>query len=182
MTRLAALLASLVLAHVAWPASQQTLGLDDLIDGAAEIVVGKVTGSAAHWQGRLIVTVSTVEVEEPLKGEPGGRIEITQLGGTAAHPVIGAPVTMSVSTFTALDAGERVLLFVDRHQPAVRQLVGAQQGKVTLRPDPAGTPRAAIGPRRLEAQRDAQRVTIASQAMSLDDLKARIRARLGGKP
>jgi hypothetical protein len=178
MRRLRAwLLFGLALATPAWPASQLALGLDELIDAADEIVVGTVVGNAARWQGKLVVTVSTVEVEESLKGKSGRRIEITQLGGTAVHPVLGVPVTMSVSSFTALDPGERVVLFVDRRHPAVRQLVGAQQGKLVVRADPAGTPRVAVGPKGLAGRARGDRLTITAEALSLDELRRRIRMR-----
>jgi hypothetical protein len=184
MRHLAALLVIVLASAVppaAWSASQQALGLDDLIDTADEIVVGTVAESSARWEGRLVVTTSVVEVEESLKGGAGRRIEITQLGGTAVHPVIGKPVTINASSFTALAPGERVVLFVDHRRPAVRQLVGAQQGKLAVRPDPSGTPSVAVGPKRLAGRTDGARATITTEAMSLDELRRHVRARLGGK-
>jgi hypothetical protein len=173
----------LVLAAAASPAlgaSARTLGLDEMIDLSEEIVRGEVTGSSARWQGKLIVTDTTVRVDEAMKGAPPREITLTQLGGTAVHPRLGAAVRMEASSFTAMAAGEAVVLFVDR-KGAVRRLVGAQQGKLVLREDTAAKkPAVAVGPKRLRVLSEAREGPIGATGMTLDELRARVRTRVEG--
>jgi hypothetical protein len=161
--------------------SPRPLALDEMVDLADEIVVGHVVGSEAHWQGKLIVTVTAVDVEESLKGAPGGRVEVTQLGGTAVHPTLGVPITMTASSFAPLGTGEHVLLFVDRHRSGIRQLVGGPQGKLTLRDATAATapPAVAVGPKALAVTRDHGAAALAPTPMTLDAIRRRIQERLG---
>jgi hypothetical protein len=160
-------------------ASQRTLGLDELITAASEIVVGEVVASEARFEGRLVVTRSTVQVEESLKGAPGARLEVTQLGGTAVHPVIGVSITMDVSSYTAFRPGEKVVLFVEPRRPRGRQLVGGEQGKLLIREEAAtGTRKLPVGPKRLHLVREPERDVVAPEAMTLDDLRVRVREAL----
>jgi hypothetical protein len=160
-------------------ASLRPLTLDELVDHSSEIVVGTVTGSEARWQGKLIVTRSTIHVEEPLKGQPSADVQVSQLGGTAVHPVIGKPVSMTVSSFVAFQPGEHVVVFLEPAPSGERQVVGAQQGKLVLRegavPGEASVP---VGPKALRVFRDGAHGTVMPEAMTLDALRDRIRARL----
>jgi hypothetical protein len=160
--------------------SPRPLALEEMVDLADEIVVGHVVGSEAHWQGKLIVTVTAVDVEESLKGAPGGRVEVTQLGGTAVHPTLGVPITMTASSFAPLGTGEHVLLFVDRHRSGIRQLVGGPQGKLTVRDaTPAAPPAVVVGPKALAVTRDHGGAALAPAPMTLDAIRRRIQERLG---
>jgi len=166
-------------AGVAHADSGRALDLDELIDLAQEVVVGEVVGSTSRWQGRLVITDTVVRVEEGLKGDPPREVTITQPGGTAVHPRLGASVTTQASTFTALDTGETVVLFVDQ-RAGVRTLVGAQQGKLVVEPAAAmrGARRAlAVGPKKLQKEPDAPHGTIGTRGMTLDELRARVAAR-----
>jgi len=181
MKRLAALLALLTaFAGVARADSGRALGLDELIDLSAEIVVGEVVSSTSRWQGRFVVTDTQVRVEEELKGSPPREVTITQPGGTAVHPRLGAAVTTQASTFTTFTPGEAVVLFIDR-QRNQRGLVGAQQGKLTVAPAEAGKARAlAIGPKKLRAEPGPAHGAIDTRGMTLDELRERVAARRAG--
>lgn len=171
--------AALVVPRAGWPASQRELGFEEMVGLAEDIVVGRVVSSEARWQGKLIVTVSTVDVSESLKGPPRRQIEITQLGGTAVHPVIGAPVTMTASDQVALPSGETVLLFVSTAKTGVRQLVGGAQGKFVVREEPTtGHRNVAVGPKQLKVMRAGDQHLVAAEAMSLDTMRERIRSSL----
>jgi hypothetical protein len=167
--------------------SGRALELDELIDLSAEVVVGEVVGSSSRWQERLVVTDTVVRVDESMKGSPPHEVTITQPGGTAVHPRLGASITTQASTFTTFDAGETVVLFIDR-RGGTRNLVGAQQGKLVVAPAGAAkgpTARAlAIGPKKLLTQPGAPRGMIDTRGMTLDELRARVAARqsAGGVP
>ena len=160
-------------------ASQRLLDLDELTDLSSEVVVGRVVSHETHWEGRLIVTVSTVAVGESIKGRAPSRIEITQLGGTALHPETGLAVTMSASHQVGLGIGEEVLLFVHRTDRGLRQIVGAQQGKYVVREDArSGEAQLPVAPKRLVVTRDADATRVRAEPMSLDAMRERIRARV----
>jgi len=180
--RRATLLALLAaLAGTARADSGRALALDELIDLSAEIVVGEIVGSTSRWQERVVVTDTVVRVNEAMKGSPPREVTITQPGGTAVHPRLGAEVTTQASTFTALGAGESVVLFVDR-RAGVRRLVGAQQGKLVVEPAAPGDarPRAlAVGPKALRTEPGPAGATIGTRGVTLDELRARVAARKG---
>ena len=166
------------LAGAAGADSGRALDLDQLIDLSDEVVVGEVVGSTARWDGKLVVTDTVVRVDEAMKGSPPHEVTLTQPGGTAVHPRLGAEVTTQASTFTAFDRGESVVLFVDRRN-GVRRLVGAQQGKLVVEPPGAhGTPRGlAVGPKALRVEPGPGGGTIGTRGMRLDELRARVAAR-----
>lgn len=179
-TRLALVLLLTTLAGPARADSGRALELDELIDLSSEIVIGEVVSSTARWQGRLVVTDTVVVVEEAMKGRPPHELTLTQPGGTAVHPRLGAEVTTQASTFTSLTAGEEVVLFVDR-RAGTRVLVGAQQGKFVVEPDAMPAARSlGVGPKRLRVEPRAGGTTVGTRAMTLDDLRARVAARTKG--
>lgn len=172
----AALVALLSVTVPARAVSERDLSLDDMVALADDIVIGRVLRSEARWQGKLIVTVSTVAVDESLKGSSAGEVAITQLGGTAAHPRLGVPVTMSVSEETTLSPGEEVILFVRQTGPGTNQVVGGAQGKLVVRPDPAsGALNVSGAPHELLGRRDGARQTVETVAPTLDAMRTRIR-------
>lgn len=166
-------------------ATQRELTLDELVDQSTDIVVGRVVANEARWQGKLIFTVTTVEVDEALKGAAGTpRVQVTQLGGTASHPRTGLAMTMSASTFAPLESGQHVLLFLHRGRTGARGLVGAQQGRMLVRENPATRQREIpVGAKRLEVRRGGVGPDeVEVRVMTLDAMRARIRARVEGKP
>jgi hypothetical protein len=179
-SRLGTVLALLAtLAGAARADSGRALDLDQLIDLSEEIVVGEVVDSSARWQGKLVVTDTVVRVDETMKGAPPREVTITQPGGTAVHPRLGAEVTTQASTFTAFVRGESVVLFVDQ-RAGVRRLVGAQQGKLVVEPPAAhgAQPRGlAVGPKALRVEPDVGGGTIGTRGMTLDELRARVATR-----
>lgn len=175
------LLAASLLGRPTFAASERTLGLDALIDAADAIVVAEVLESESHFEGRLVVTRSTVKVSEALKGTPETRLDVTQLGGTAVHPRLGVPVTMDASTFVALRPGEKVVLFVEPRPAGGHQLVGAEQGKLVIRDEPAtGDRTLPVGPKRLRVYPERTRDVVSPEVTTLEDLRARIRRHLEG--
>lgn len=166
-------------------ATQRELTLGELVDQSSDVVVGRVVANEARWQGKLIFTVTTVEVDEALKGAAGQpRVQVTQLGGTASHPRTGLVMTMSASSFAPLEPGQQVLLFLHRARTGARGLVGAQQGRWLVRENPAtGRREIPVGAKRLEVRRGvAGSDEVEVRVMTLDAVRERIRARVEGKP
>ena len=181
--------AVVLLAAASAGAEQEALTLETMVDVADEVVVGEVETSEAQWEGRLIVTVSTVRVDEALKGNPAGRVEVVQYGGTVLHPRLQQPVTMTASGISLLREGEEVVLLVTGSGRERRQLVGGDQGKFVVQrelgPAPSRVPDA---PKRLRVERRGGVRHLEGEVETLDRLRARIRdhversERKGGKP
>ena len=130
-------------------ATQRELSLGEMVGLSDEIVIGRVVDSEARWQGELIVTVTWVDIDEQLMGSTLGRMELTQLGGTAVHPRTGIEVTLTASTQVEMRPGDEVLLFVSRATSGIRQIVGAQQGRYAIRLDSqSGRRLVPVGPKR----------------------------------
>jgi hypothetical protein len=176
----AVLAAAIVLAARRAGAASQALGLPELVGLSQEIVVGHVLHARARWEGRLVVTSTVVRVDEALKGTPASKIKITQLGGTAVHPRLHAPVTMTASTYTELTPGEHVVLFLEEQRPGRRGIVGAQQGKFVVHDDADGRGTVPVGPKTLRVTREGAHVALGAEAMTLDAMRDRIRALAGG--
>lgn len=159
-----------------WADSQRELALEQMTDLADEIVVGKVTSSVPRWQGRLIVTVSTIEVIESIKGQIGLTMEITQLGGTAVHPRLKVPVHMSASGSAVLNPGEEVLLFVRRAKGGIRDLIGGPQGKLVVKVDPVtGDKIIPIGNKEISGTDEKGRRTITAGETTLNEIRRKIK-------
>jgi hypothetical protein len=178
-------------------AEERALAMEELIDQAEEIVVGEVTRSEARFEGAVIVTESRVDVAEALKGSPPRSVSILQLGGTAVHPRLGAPVSMDASSHVSLRTGERVVLFLRRRPGGAAEIVGTHQGKLEVseapaRPAPPGLPpaaepRLATGPKELRVRRAAEGLRARAEDMTLQQLRERVRTReaerrTGGRP
>lgn len=161
------------------PESQKELVLEDMTDMADEVVVGKVLANESSWQGRLIVTVSTIEVNETLKGEASSTVEITQFGGTAVHPTLKTPVHMSASASAVLTPGEQVLLFVRKTKSGARDLIGGSQGKFSVTVDKnTGDRIIPVGPKELAVLKQEGKQTVARQHVTLDEMRRRIKDRI----
>lgn len=165
--------------HTGWPSSERELTLEQMVGLADEIVMGRVMSNVSRWEGKKIVTVTTIRVEEAISGRPGLQIEIAQLGGTAVHPKLGVPITMTVSEQVAFRQDEQVLLFLKEERPGKRLLVGGHQGKFVVREDPQTQKKdLPVGPKRLKVFREDERTTIAPEPITLDEMRERIRAHM----
>lgn len=84
-------------------------GLDDLVAGNETIVAGEVLAAESYWnsEGTFILTDVTFEVVETIKGQAGGSLTITVMGGT-----VGDLTTMIVAG-AELIPGNSYLLFLN---------------------------------------------------------------------
>jgi hypothetical protein len=130
---LAGVLAAMLAATPATASQVLHQTLRDLTLGSSDIVVGRVEATSAHWnEGHTrIVTDVTVSVSESLKGAPGERLVLTQLGGDVdgfRYAFAGSP---------RFQPGEEALLFVWRDARGRAQVNGLAQGKFDIRTDAA---------------------------------------------
>ena len=106
----------------------ERLTLDDMVKKAHAIVHGKVRSSRAHWSadGKLILTTTTIEVQETIKGQPVKTIELTTVGGQIGD------LTMFASGMPAFETGEDAVVFVE-NTGAFKTVVGLSQGKFSVK-------------------------------------------------
>jgi hypothetical protein len=95
----------------------------DLTQRATDVVRARVTSTRSAWteDGRRLVTFVEVQVLEPYKGVARGHLTLLQPGGELDG------LGQHVSGVARLDAGEEVVLFLERQGP-VHRLVGLAQG------------------------------------------------------
>jgi hypothetical protein len=163
------------------PASATTMlkvDVPGLTHSSDLIVHGTVRRLQSRWSGdgRRIVTDVEIQVTETLKGQASGTVLVTQPGGQVGD------IGQKVSGLASFASGEEVVVFLSRQGPRAYRVSGLAQGKYQVQ-RPEGDPRVLAVP---ESTGDAllldaatrQPVEGASRGLSLEDLKAAIRAAL----
>ena len=106
---------------------------DELVGHAELIFEGTVTDVKAQWIGegaqRHIVSYVTVQVEDPIKGNPGQSYTLRMLGGTVGED------TMEVSDSPKFQVGDRDILFVENNGKQFIPLVGIMHGRFHVERD-----------------------------------------------
>jgi hypothetical protein len=138
VTRVALALIALACAGAARATTLRAMDLAELALEASLIVHGRVVDVHPEWVrgGRQIDSVVTVEVETPLKGEPGQRFAFVSPGGQLGDyrsVVPGAP---------EFAVGAEVVLFLGSPGAAgLPSLVGMGQGALPVSSDESGRKR-----------------------------------------
>lgn len=154
---------------------------DELVSRAQIIFEGQVTGVRSQWIGEgaehRIVTYVTFQVNDVLKGEPGGSYTIRMLGGTVDGQ------TMKVTDAPEFQVGDHDLLFVENNGSQFIPLVGIQHGRFRIQKDQNGADILVTGSGQPLAdlnQLGGDEATAAQSkaALSLNDVKAAIRTRM----
>lgn len=106
---------------------------EEIADRAELVFVGKTVASRSEWRtvgsDRVIFTLVEFEVQEVLKGNAGKSVTLQFLGGTVGD------VTLEVASVPRFEAGDRVILFVEKNGVQFCPLVGVFHGKFGLRKD-----------------------------------------------
>jgi hypothetical protein len=105
----------------------ERLTLDDLAKRSQNIVQGIVRGSRTYWSpdGKLILTNTTIEVTESIKGQAARTVEVTTVGGQIGDTVL------HVGGMPAFIPGENTIVFVENSRGYLTVL-GMSQGKFTV--------------------------------------------------
>lgn len=148
------------------------LDLPELTSQADRVVVASVVSVRSEWDARHESISSRIElqVEEAWKGEVGGdgRLTVVQLGGAVGD------IEMTVHGMPQFKVGDRSVLFLAGTTRSM--VVGMGQGQRPLRWDPlARRWMAHPGARSGLVRRDGSPAAPAS-ALSLDELRERVRA------
>ena len=155
---------------------------DELVSRAQVIFEGEVTGLHSQWIGEgaqhRIVTFVTFKVDDVLKGDAGTTYSMRMLGGT----VDGR--TMEVTDAPKFKVGDHDLLFVENNGSQFIPLVGIQHGRFRILKDQTGRETLLTGEGQPLADvnqlgADESSLAHSKAALSLDDFKSAIRARIG---
>ena len=103
----------------------QRLSLEDMTKKSNSIVLGRVRASRVYWSGNVILTTTTINVTETIKGQVSRDIEVTTVGGTVGD------TTLHVSGMPAFQSGEDAVVFVEK-SGVFSTVVGLAQGKFTV--------------------------------------------------
>jgi hypothetical protein len=111
------------------------LDLRQMAEQSNSIFLGTCNYSQSRWDeaSRMIFTDSTFLVKGYLKGDLGPIVTITEIGGVLPE----FNLALIVPHFPRFHAGEEVILFVWTDRQGVHQVLGAAQGKYSVRVDPA---------------------------------------------
>ena len=106
------------------------MNMEQLTAEADTIVMGTVIKQESAWntEHTAIYTDVTVEVEEVIKGSPGGEVTFRCAGG-----IVGE-IGMRTSNDPVFQDGERVIIFLST-EDTPSSLVGLSQGKYTVSND-----------------------------------------------
>jgi len=124
---------SQILVALANAASVEELDLSQMSVMADSIIVGRCTAVQPEWRGGKIFTKTTVQIDQHIKGNGNNTMEITSLGGTAIHPTLNVPVTMSVGGGLSFQENEEVVLFTKRSPQGMHQVIGMSLGKFEVK-------------------------------------------------
>lgn len=121
------LLVVLVFSSVIRATTVERLTLEDLAKRSQSIVEGVVRGSRTYWSPdrKLILTNTTIDVTEAIKGQAARTVEVTTVGGQIGDTVL------HVSGMPAFVPGESTIVFVEVSR-GYSTVVGLSQGKFTI--------------------------------------------------
>ena len=160
---------------------QRRVGVEeaDFFDKSDLVFVGELVDQESDWDDdhRLILTRHVFRVEDSIKGEPGGLVEITEYGGVVGN------IEMNLSHSTRYAVGREYLVF--SYQDAERrnrtlhgplgqfQILSDRSGERVVRMYPTHPLAAFLGDgavifRQLEAFSSSLREALASRSFSRD--------------
>jgi hypothetical protein len=121
-------LAALLLLPAASATTIAKLSFDQLTDNSEFVVSGTVTRSWTAWDSahKYIWTHYEVSVLSEIKGRPGRKVEIEELGGVVGDAGMTVPGTVAYET------GEKVLVFLSRFPNGYLRTTGWGQGKYRI--------------------------------------------------
>jgi len=122
--KLSLLLLTIFVARVGQATTVQRLGLEELVKKAHSIVIGNVSDARTYWSAdrKLILTNYTIQIDENIKGQASGAIEVTTVGGKIGNR------ELYVSGMPSFEKGENAVVFIEQ-SGAYQTVVGLGQGK-----------------------------------------------------
>lgn len=150
----------------------------ELTRASQDVVLGEVVGVRSEWTSdRRMITRVTIRVNERLKGDAAGIVEVVQLGGEVDG------VKVSVPGCPSFRPGEEAVLFLAGTNRARLQVTGLAQGKFEVTRAAGGKgealARRAPGFETGDARRLTPTVRGGRTGVPLDSLVAEVRRSIG---
>ena len=107
------------------------LSNEQLTAGSDAIVIGRAIARQSRWIDRTLVTAVTVQINENLKGDVAGTVEVLLPGGVDANRRI--PIGMTFPGAPQMQANEEMFLFLTFDSDVNGYVVsGFAQGKFSI--------------------------------------------------
>ncbi|MGH9376808.1 MAG: hypothetical protein ACRD1J_11710, partial [Terriglobia bacterium] len=120
------------------------LSLDQLTQASSDVLQGHVVNQISQWNPAHteIVTLTTISVDQNVKGNTPATVVVEQLGGTIGHLHVNVPATVHFLP------GARYELFLQHAalQPSTYLLVGMMQGAFRVYRDPTTRQERVVSP------------------------------------
>jgi hypothetical protein len=120
--------------------SKENVAIKEMALQSDVIVSGRSLGSESRWieDGRILVTVATVAVDEAIKGEVGSTVTVVLPGGVDSNRSI--PVAMTYAGAPNISAEEEVFLFLTKEDSVTGgyAVTGFSEGKYSIVEDEEG--------------------------------------------
>ena len=133
-------------------ASVTTMGLEQIVQASTDIVRGHVTNQESRWNetNTQLVTLTTVAVDEQIKGRAPAMVVVEQPGGTVGNS------RSEVAGTVRFHVGGDYVLFLEptRLNPSRRQVVGMSQGAYRIYRDATTNEERVILPSPKSVERD----------------------------
>ncbi len=162
-----------------YAASNKDDDFNKLISRADVIVFGKCTSVTSQWRKKKIYSAATIQIENVIKGDPTPVIQVEYMGGTAMHPKLNSPVTMSVSNAVSFEIGDEAVLMLKKLTNNSFQVIGAERGKINVLTDETGEKIIQSGARKILSKPsvNGDSAVVSGKAMSLAEFKDFIQTR-----
>ncbi len=152
------------------------LSLDQLVQASSDVVRGRAIAQQSTWnvQRTEIVTLTTIAVEQAVKGQATGTIVVEQPGGRVGSYRVGVPGTVHFQPNTSY------VLFLEPAPPEPQQsaphylVVGLLQGAYRIYADAVTGEERLIRPMGGVVYRSAESQNLTADTLPLRDLRAEV--------
>jgi hypothetical protein len=150
------------------------VSMKEMVERSSLIAYGNCLETKSEWIGRSLVTLATVSVIEPFKGEAPQTLTVVLPGGVDSHRKF--PVAMTYAGAPKMAAGEAVILFLVNDEQVVNgyAVVNSSDGKFSVVKDTDGEPVVARVPMKVAAPKVTGFASGNPETMKLSEFKAMI--------
>jgi hypothetical protein len=155
--------------------------LVDLAQQSELILTGRCTDTSSAWieNGRVLVTLATISVDEVIKGEQASSVTVVLPGGVDLNRKI--PVAMTYAGAPRIAPQEEVFLFLTNEEAVSSgySITGFAEGKFSIIEDEAGQKVISRDLIKTRVERAPGKVRGSRQFVPLSDFKQKVKGYLG---
>ena len=163
------------------PTSATDESIRDMTLQSQLIITGRCVDTTSTWieNGRVLVTLATVAVDEAIKGTPGSTVTVVLPGGVDTNRRI--PVAMTYAGAPTITPQEDVFLFLATEERVANGygVMGFAEGKLSVIEDETGQKLVSRDLTKVRGQRGPGVVRGNRQFVPLSEFKEKVRSYLG---